>query len=105
MYDPLAQGDGRRVYRGGDVTDDTLRNSHPAAAGIGATLGVAAVLDDDSEDAEERRRKIEALEAAQNLGAVVGLAAGAVIGVAEKHTREEEQLRQQQEQQQMQHSM
>ena len=98
--DPLAQGDGRRVYRGGDVADDPLRNRHPAAAGIGATLGVAAALDDDNEDAEERRRRIEAREAAQNLGAAIGLAAGLAISAAEKHRQREEQLRKQQEEQQ-----
>ena len=37
------------------------------------------VLDSDSDDPKERRRKMEAKVAAQNLGAAIGLAAGAVI--------------------------
>lgn len=37
-----------------------------------------SLLDDPDDDPEERRRQQEAREAAQNLGAVLGLAAGAV---------------------------
>ena len=36
-----------------------------------------SLLEDSSDDPEERRRQMEAREAAQNLGAVIGLAAGA----------------------------
>ena len=36
-------------------------------------------MDSDSDDPEERRRKIEAKVAAQNLGAAIGLVAGTVI--------------------------
>ena len=36
-------------------------------------------MDSDSDDPEERRRKMEAKVAAQNLGAAIGLVAGAVI--------------------------
>ena len=36
-------------------------------------------MDGDSDDPEERRRKMEAKVAAQNLGAAIGLAAGTVI--------------------------
>ena len=36
-------------------------------------------MDGDSDDPEERRRKMEAKVAAQNLGAAIGLAAGAVV--------------------------
>lgn len=36
-------------------------------------------MGDDSEDAEERRRKFEAEQAAKNLGVAIGLAAGMVI--------------------------
>ena len=39
-----------------------------------------SLLDDPDDDPEERRRQQEAREAAQNLGAVLGLAAG--CGVA-----------------------
>lgn len=52
------------------------------AAGL-ATLGL--LLDEESGDAEEQRQRIEARIAAENFGAVVGLAAGAVIVAKEKH--------------------
>ena len=54
---------------------------HSGAVGIGAASVLAGltVLDSDSDDPKERRRKMEAKVAAQNLGAAIGLAAGAVI--------------------------
>ena len=69
----------------------------PAVAGLAAT---GTLLDED-EDAEEKRRRIEAKIAAENLGAVVGFAAGAAMAVKEnldEHAMREEQKKQQQEQ-------
>ena len=68
------------------------------AAGL-ATLGL--LLDEESGDAEELRRRIEARIAAENFGAVVGFAAGAAMAVKEKldeHAAREEQKKQQHEQ-------
>ena len=56
---------------------------------------------DEDEDAGEKRRRIEAKIAAENLGAVVGFAAGAAMAVKEnldEHAMREEQKKQQQEQ-------
>ena len=56
---------------------------------------------DGDEDAEEKRRRIEAKIAAENFGAAVGFAAGAALAVKEKmdeHAAREEQKKQQQEQ-------
>jgi len=75
----------------GDNFHETLRQSsamaavpadhHPGAVGVGAASVLAGltVLDSDSDDPEERRRKMEAKVAAQNLGAAIGLVAGAVV--------------------------
>ena len=52
----------------------------PAVAGLAAA---GALLDED-EDAEEKRRRMEAKIAAENFGAVVGFAAGAALAVKEK---------------------
>ena len=52
------------------------------AAGL-AALGL--LLDEESGDAEEQRRRIEARIAAENFGTMVGLAAGAIIVVKEMH--------------------
>ena len=70
-------GDGRVVWRGSDPQPVPLI---PAAAGLAA----AGTLLDEDEDAEEKRRRMEAKIAAKNFGAVVGFAAGAVLAVKEK---------------------
>ena len=49
-----------------------------------AGLTVAGVFMDEDEDAEEKRRRMEAKIAAENFGAVVGFAAGAALAVKEK---------------------
>ena len=80
------------VWRGGDPQPIPLI---PAVAGLSA---VGTLLD---EDAEEKRRRMEAKIAAENFGAVIGFAAGAAMAVKEKldeHAAREEQKKQQQEQ-------
>ena len=67
------------------------------AAGL-ATLGL--LLDEESGDAEEQRRRIEAKIAAENFGAVVGFAAGAALAVKEK--LDEQAMREEQKKQQQQ---
>ena len=85
--DPWHGGTGGLVWRGGDPRPVPLI---PAVAGL-ATAG--SLLDED-EDAEEKRRRMEAKIAAENFGAVVGFAAGAALAVKEKrdeHAAQEEQ--------------
>ena len=68
----------------------------PAVAGLTA----AGTLMDEDEDAEEKRRRMEAKIAAENFGAAVGLAAGAAMALKEKldeHAAREEQKKQQQQ--------
>ena len=92
--DPWHGGTGGLVWRGGDPQPVPLI---PAVAGLSA---VGTLLDED-EDAEEKRRRIEAKIAAENFGAAVGLAAGAALAVKGKmdeHAAREEQKKQQQEQ-------
>ena len=48
-------------------------------------------MEDDTEDAEERRRKFEAEQAAKNLGAVLGLAAAGVILATQSNTASPEE--------------
>ena len=76
-------GAGRMVQRGEDPQPVSMTPLlRTGAAGL-ATLGL--LLDEESGDAEEQRRRIEARIAAENFGAVVGLAAGVVIVAKEKH--------------------
>ena len=82
-------GDGRVVWRGSDPRPVPLI---PAAAGLAA----AGTLLDEDEDAEEKRRRMEAKIAAENLGAVIGFAAGAAMAVKEKLDEQAVQEKQQQ---------
>ena len=80
------------VWRGGDPRPVSLI---PAVAGLAAA---GSLLD---EDAEEKRRRIEAKIAAENFGAAIGFAAGAAMPVKEKldeQAAREEQKKQQHEQ-------
>lgn len=76
----------RQLYQ----MEDVHPHHHPGAVGIGAASVAAgmSLLEDSSDDPEERRRQMEAREAAQNLGAVIGLAAGAVGAAARQHRKE-----------------
>ena len=92
--DPWHGGTGGLVWRGGDPRPIPLI---PAVAGLAA---VETLLDED-EDAEEKRRRMEAKIAAENFGAVIGFAAGAALAVKEKldeQVAREEQKKQQHEQ-------
>ena len=77
------------VWRGGDPRPIPLI---PAVAG----LAVAGTLMDEDEDAEEKRRRMEAKIAAENLGTVIGFAAGAAMAVKEKLDEHAVQEKQQQ---------
>lgn len=82
-------GDGRVVWRGSDPRPVPLI---PAVAGLTA---VGTLMDED-EDAEEKRRRMEAKIAAENLGAAIGFAAGAAMAVKEKLDEQAVQEKQQQ---------
>ena len=91
--DPWHGGTGGLVWCGGDPRPVPLI---PAAAGLTA---VGTLMDED-EDAEEKRRRMEAKIAAENFGAVIGFAAGAALVVKEKldeQAAREEQKKQQQQ--------
>ena len=82
------------VWRGGDPQPVSPM---PAVAGLTA---VGTLMDED-EDAEEKRRRMEAKIAAENFGAAIGFAAGAAMAVKEKldeQSAQEEQKKQQHEQ-------
>ena len=87
-------GDGRVVWRGSDPRPVPLI---PAAAGLAA----AGTLLDEDEDAEEKRRRMEAKIAAENFGVAIGFAAGAALAMKEKldeQSAQEEQNKRQHEQ-------
>ena len=66
-----------------------------------AGLSAVGTLLDEDEDAEEKRRRIEAKIAAENFGAALGFVAGAALAMKEKldeHAAQEKQKKQQHEQ-------
>ena len=77
------------VWRSGDPQPVSL---------IPAVVGLAAVetLLDEDEDAEEKRRRIEAKIAAENFGAAIGFVAGAALAMKEKLDEHAAQGKQQQ---------
>ena len=87
--DPWHGGTGGLVWRGGDPRPVPLMS---AVAGLAA---VGTLMDED-EDAEEKRRRMEAKIAAENFGAVVGFAAGTAMVVKEKLDEHAAQGKQQQ---------
>ena len=90
--DPWHGDTGGLVWRGSDPRPVPLI---PAVAGLTA---VGTLMDED-EDAEEKRRRMEAKIAAENLGAAIGFAAGAALAMKEKldeHAAQEKQKKQQQ---------
>ncbi|MFR9086173.1 MAG: relaxase/mobilization nuclease domain-containing protein [Oscillospiraceae bacterium] len=87
--DPRYGGTGGLVWRGGDPQPVPLI---PAVAGLTA---VGTLMDED-EDAEEKRRRMEAKIAAENFGTVIGFAAGAAMAVKEKLDEQAVQEKQQQ---------
>ena len=87
--DPWHGGTGGLVWRGGDPRPVPLI---PAVA----ELAAAGSLLDEDEDAEEKRRRMEAKIAAENFGAAVGFAAGAALAVKEKLDEQAVQEKQQQ---------
>ena len=91
-------GAGGMVQRGKDPQPVSMTPLlRTGAAGL-ATLGL--LLDEESGDAEEQRRRIEARIAAENFGAVIGFAAGAALAVKEK--LDEQAMREEQKKQQQQ---
>ena len=87
--DPWHGGTGGLVWRGGDPRPVPLI---PAVAGLTA---VGTLMDED-EDAEKKRRRMEAKIAAENFGAAIGFAAGAALAVKEKLDEQAVQEKQQQ---------
>lgn len=74
------------VWRGGDHQQypQPVSLTPGLRAGLSGLAAVGSLLDDDSEDAEEKRRRMEAKMEGENIGVLLGLAAGAAIALAQK---------------------
>ena len=60
-------------------------------AGLSGLAAAGALLDNDSEDAEEKRRRMEAKMEGENIGVLLGLAAGAVIALTQKEEQQNDE--------------
>ncbi|MBP3685103.1 MAG: relaxase/mobilization nuclease domain-containing protein [Oscillospiraceae bacterium] len=66
-------------------------------AGLRAASALGGLIDSNSDDPDEQRKKIGAQQAASNLGAVIGLAAGIIGALAEKEKEEEQSIQEEEE--------
>ena len=64
-----------------------LRN--PVRAGLSGLAALGGLIEDDSEDPDEHRKRIEAEQAGSNVGTILGLAIGAAMALAENKTEEQ----------------
>lgn len=81
------------VWRGGDHQQypQTVSLTPGLRAGLSGLAAAGALLDDDSEDAEEKRRRMEAKMEGENIGVLLGLAAGAAIALTQKEEQPTQQ--------------
>jgi len=63
--------------------------SSPVSVGLRGVLEAGSIIDSTSEDPEERRKRIEAQENASNLGAIIGLAVGAIAAMSDADNTED----------------
>ena len=93
---PQSQGYGSGGFGGGQKAEEA---PHYHLGGINATLGAGLrglasagrLNEDDSEDPEERRKRIEAEQTGSNAGAILGLAIGAAMSLTETESPAEQQ--------------
>ena len=95
----VGQSPGNEVHRGGpsiEYPKDRYADSGifrtPVAAGLHSAAVLAQLIDNDAEDEEDRRKRIEAEQAGSNVGFVLGLAVGAAMALTQNETRTEEQV-------------
>jgi len=82
---------------GGTAGKQTQENHHrhsgqlrnPVRAGLSGLAALGGLIEDNSEDPEERRKRIEAEQAGSNVGTILGLAIGAAMALTENKTEEQ----------------
>ena len=77
-------GDGGLVWRGGDPQPVPLMSAVAGLAAVGTLM-------DEGEDAEEKRRRMEAEIEAKNFGAAIGLIAGAAMALKNQFDEQKQQ--------------
>lgn len=96
LRNPFGEYQGSGRYDRESAAEDYENNDCHSGVG-GSTIGVGlrgileagSIIDSTSEDPEERRKRIEAQENASNLGAMIGLAVGAIAAMSEADNTED----------------
>ena len=104
VRDALHQSQGYGSYYGavgakGQKADPHLGGSLYGGIGTGLRCLASAgrLIEDDSEDPDERRKRIEAEQAGSNVGTILGLVIGAVMGLTEGEPTEEQVIQDEQD--------
>ena len=104
VRDALRQSQGYGSYYGAVGAKGQKADPHfdgSLYGGIGAGLrgleSAGRLIEDDSEDPDERRKRIEAEQAGSNVGTILGLAIGAVMGLTEADPMEEQVIQDEQD--------
>lgn len=89
LRNPFREYQGSGQYDREDAAENYENNyshggigSSPVSVGLRGVLEAGSIIDSTSEDPEERRKRIEAQENASNLGAIIGLAVGAIAAMS-----------------------
>ena len=99
LRNPFVEYQGSGQYDRESAAEDYENNDCHSGVG-GSTVGVGlrgileagSIIDSTSEDPEERRKRIEAQENASNLGAIIGLAVGAIAAISEADNTEDKTI-------------
>ncbi len=104
VQDALGQQRGYAAVHGtAGKQDSEARHLHsgqfrsPVRAGLHGLAALGGLIENDSEDPDERRKRIEAEQAGSNVGTILGLAIGAVMGLTEGEPTEEQVIQDEQD--------
>ena len=99
LQNTVRQSPGNEIHRGGSASEypkDRYADSglfcNPVGAGLHSAAALAQLIGSDSEDEEERRKRIAAEENGANIGAVLGVVIGAAMALSQDESETEEQV-------------
>ena len=98
LQNAVRQSPGNKIHRGGSANEypkdrsaDSGLFRNPVGAGLHTAAALAQLIDNDSEDEEDRRWRIAAEENGSNIGAVLGVVIGTAMALTQDEFKTEEQ--------------